>query len=157
MTRFVILGLLLTVLGGLSTPVNAQSNIQIATPGATDDLRDALLASSLLFQASQEKTTDTEELLAAAQADYARILGVLYANARYGGTISISVDGREAAAIPPLSPPSRINTITMRVAPGPLYLFDRAEIRPLAQFTEVPEGFAVGQPAETDTITEAAT
>ncbi|NNL73598.1 MAG: outer membrane protein assembly factor [Silicimonas sp.] len=157
MTRFVILGLLLTVLGGLSTPVHAQSNIQIATPGATDDLRDALLASSLLFQASQEKTTDTEELLAAAQADYARILGVLYANARYGGTISISVDGREAAAIPPLSPPSRINTITMRVAPGPLYLFDRAEIRPLAQFTEVPEGFAVGQPAETDTITEAAT
>lgn len=156
MTRFVIVLSTWALLGALAAPVLAQSLVQFATPGATDELRDDLLASSLLFQASEADTTDAEELLAAAQADYARLLGVLYANARYGGTINITIDGREAAAIPPLSPPRQIRRIVAQINPGPLYLFDQARVQPMPQNTELPEAFARGEPAGTDVITEAA-
>ena len=136
---------------------HSQSEIRILTPGATGDLRDSLLGSSLLFQAAQNNATDTEELLAAAQADYARLLGVLYANAHYGGVINITVDGREAAAIPPLSPPDQVSTIEVRVVPGPRYMFSEATAAPLASGTELPSEFAPGQPASADTIRETAT
>ena len=137
--------------------VTAQTDIRIATPGASKDLRDSLLGTSLLFQAAQNNTTDTEELVAAAQADYARLLGILYANARYGGVISIMVDGREAAALPPLSPPDRISVIDVQIIPGPVYTFSEATVGPIAQNTELPKGFATNQPASTDVIREAAT
>jgi translocation and assembly module TamA len=141
---------------GLGCAAPAQTAFRFLTPGAPDDLRDELLASSLLFQASQANTSNTEELLAAAQADYARLLGVLYANAHYGGVINIAVDGREAAAIAPLSPPSRMQAIVLQVRPGPVYLFDRAEVGPLAPFTEIPEDYRRGAPAGTAVIRDAA-
>jgi translocation and assembly module TamA len=156
MFRTAIKQMLLIFLLFSGTAAYAQSEIRIATPGAPDDLRDALLASSLLFQADQQNTTDTEELLAAAQADYARLLGVLYANARYGGVINIRVDGREAAAIPPLDPPQSIRVIDVSVSPGPVYLFSEASVAPVAPFTELPEGFAAGQPGTTNVIRETA-
>lgn len=156
MLRTILISLVCAVCVTVGTSAYAQTDIRIATPGAPDDLRDALLASSLLFQADQQDTADTEELLAAAQADYARLLGVLYSNARYGAVINIRVDGREAAAIPPLAPPNRIGVIEVRVDPGPVYLFSTARAAPLARFTELPEDFAVGRPAGTDVIEETA-
>lgn len=149
--RFAVFGTWL-----LSGAAFAQSDIRIATPGAPEDLRDQLLATSLLFQARDSAASDTEELLAAAQADYARLIGVLYANARYGGVITIRIDGREAAEIPPLNSPKSIRTIEVTVDPGPVYLFSRAEARPLAPGTELPEEFRVGEPASTDLIRDAA-
>jgi translocation and assembly module TamA len=149
---------LLAMIAWLATGATgiAQTDIRISTPGAPKELRDALLGTSLLFQAAQNDTSDTEELLAAAQADYARFLGTLYANARYGGVISITVDGREAATLPPLSPPDQISVIVVEVAPGPVYTFSEASVTPTAPFTELPEGFAPGQPASTDVIRDTA-
>lgn len=134
----------------------AQTSIKFATPGASKDLRRSLLGSSLLFQATKENLTDPEELLAAAQADYGRLLGVLYENAHYGGVITILVDGVEAASIAPLAAPSRIARIDVQVAPGPVYRFGQSTVRPLARRTELPEDFAVGSPASTDIIRQAA-
>lgn len=134
----------------------AQTRIEIITPGASEDLRRSILGSSLLLQARQNNVTDTEELLAAAQADYARLLGTLYENARYGGVITILVDGVEAASIAPLAAPKRITGIEVTVSPGPVYMFGRASVQPLARRTQLPEEFAAGQPAGTDAIRQAA-
>lgn len=135
----------------------AQTKIKITTPGASKDLRRSLLGSSLLFQSTQENLTDPEELLAAAQADYGRLLGVLYENAHYGGVITILVDGTEAASIAPLAAPDRIARIDVQISPGPVYRFAQSTVRPLAPRTELPEDFAIGFPAGTGVIRQAAT
>ena len=138
-----------------ATVALAEPRYVLQTPGADDDLRDALEASSLLL-GTRGEDTDAQELLAAAQADYARLLGALYANARYGGVISIRIDGREAASIRPLSPPKDVKQIVMRVDPGPLYRFSQAHVTPVPPRTELPEGFRRGQPATTDVIRDTA-
>lgn len=152
MAKTILLCLVWLVAG----PALAQTEIRFSTPGAPKDLRGELLSSSLLFQASRESTQDPEELLAASQADYARLLGVLYANARYGGVISILIDGREAAGIEPLNAPSSVERIVVEISPGPLYLFSEVQAAPLTPATELPEGFTRGLPAGTDSIRAAA-
>ena len=134
----------------------AETVIRFAVPGAPDGLRDDLRSSSLLSVAARDKITDPEELLASAQADYARLLGVLYTHARYGAVINIIVDGREAAAIPPLDPPDRIDRIDVRVTPGPVYQFSEARIAPIARGTDLPDGFRPNRPARTDVIANTA-
>ncbi len=134
----------------------AETTITFKTPGADKDLRRALVGASLIQGAKREDTTDPQELLAAARADYGRLLGVLYQNARYGGIIRIEVDGREASAIPPLAAPSDIGRIVVEIDPGPIYVFSQARVAPLARFTEIPEEFAVGLPAGTGAISDAA-
>ena len=129
-------------------------NLQIA--GATDTLRDAIRGASLLYSGQDEEDTDAQDILASARADYGRILGALYAQGHYSGVIRILIDGREAAAIPPLDAPDTIRNITIEVDPGPAFRFSRAEAAPLARGTELPEGFAVGQPAGSGEIVGAA-
>ncbi|MGI9394947.1 MAG: autotransporter assembly complex protein TamA, partial [Boseongicola sp.] len=127
-----------------------------SAPGADSDLRRSLAASSLVLQARNEKTEDPQELVAAARADYGRLLGVLYDAGRFGGVISISVDGREAAAIPPLESPAEVSRIMVQINPGPLFRFSETTVRPLPRRAELPEEFAVGQPAGTGAIRDAA-
>ena len=133
------------------------AEIVFSTPGADRDLRRALASSSLLVQARNDKTEDSQELVAAARADYERLLGVLYEAGRFGGIISISIDGREAVAIPPLAAPAGITRIQIEVSPGPLFRFSEATVQPLPSAAELPEEFAVGHPARTGAIREAAT
>lgn len=131
----------------------AETRIQLSAPGAPDDLRKALRAASLTLAAGAN--APTQDLLAAAQSDYAQLLGVLYEEARYGAVILIRIDGREAASIPPLSPPTNIDTIRIEVRAGPAYRFREARIRPLAPGTDLPEDFRPGGPAGTGTIQDA--
>lgn len=122
-----------------------------ATSGGADleqDLRDA----SLLISLKREGTSDPQELLAAARVDYERLVAVLYDVGRFGGVVSIRVDGREAADIPPLDAPGSIGTIAIAVDPGPVYSFSKARIAPTAPGTELPEGFVAGSPARTGTL-----
>ncbi|MEM6384634.1 MAG: BamA/TamA family outer membrane protein [Pseudomonadota bacterium] len=123
------------------------------TPGAPEELRDALRNSSLVVSAGAQASP--QDLLAAARADYARLLGVLYDNARYGGVIFIRIDGKEAASIPPLSSPKRIDTVQIQVRAGPLYRFSTARVAPVPGGTEVPENFQQGAAAGTADIQEA--
>ncbi|AZQ66000.1 outer membrane protein assembly factor [Silicimonas algicola] len=130
--------------------------IRFQTPDTGDSLRDALYASSLTAAEKEEGTNDPQDILAAAQADYARLLGVLYDRGRYSGVISILLDGREAAAIPPLSAPRAVQEVTIRVEPGPVFRFGRAEIGPLAPGTEIPEEYRRGEVAGAAAIRAAA-
>ena len=140
----------------IAPSAGALESVNFNLSGASDDLAASLQGASLVEAARRDGRTDPQEIFGAAQADYARLLGALYAAGRYSGTISIKIDGREAADIAPLNAPARIGTVTIAVNPGPEFVFSRADATPLAQGTELPDGFAVGQPALSGTIRQAA-
>lgn len=122
----------------------------VSLTGVSDeDLESELRGGSLLIEQTllEDNPPSTAEVLAAAQADYKRLLAVLYDNGYFSGAISIRVDGREAADIPPVQPPGTIGTVRITVEEGPKFRFGRAQIGPLAQGTELPDGFAVGETA----------
>ena len=50
-------------------------------------------------------------------------------------TISVRIDGQEAADIPPLARITKIDEIVVSVDPGPLYRFSRANVAPIAPGT----------------------
>lgn len=124
--------------------------------GAPEALTKSLRGASLVLSALAEGPVPASDVMAAARADYGRLLGALYAEGYYSGVISIRVDGQEAAAIPVLSDPARIARIEIAVQPGPPFRFSRAEIAPLAPGTALPPSFAAGQPAVSGAISDAA-
>ncbi|MDP2087592.1 MAG: BamA/TamA family outer membrane protein [Gemmobacter sp.] len=140
----------------VALPGHALDGVTFRLPGAPPDLAATLRAASLTETARREGRADAQEVFAAAQADYGRLLGALYAAGHYSGTISIRVDGREAANIAPLNAPTTIRQIEIEVRPGPPFRFGRAEAAPLATGTALPEGFATGAPALSGTIRAAA-
>jgi len=100
-------------------------------------------------------------LLASARGDYQRLLAVLYAAGRYGGSISITVDGREAADIPVDAAIPDGAAVTITVDPGPTYLFGSVRIvnrpGPIADDRKVPPtpealGLAPGRDAKSTTV-----
>lgn len=97
------------------------------------------------------------DLFTDAQATYGRVLSTLYAMGYYGPVIHVLIDGREAANIAPLDAPETIRRIEVTVDPGPLFHFSTARVAPLTPETELPEGFAPGEPAYSGTIEEAVT
>ncbi len=116
---------------------------------ADDSLKDALRGGSLLHEQTllEDNKPSAGEILAAAQADYKRLLAVLYDNGYFGSSISISLDGREAATIPPVQPPSSVSKVLVSIEVGPKFKFGRAQIAPIAEGTEIPEGFSEGATA----------
>lgn len=142
---------------GATGAINALESFAFHSPGAEDGLQDALRGASLLVEAERQDSTDPQELFSAAQSDYARILGALYAYGHYSGIISIRIDGREAAYIPPLSIPTAIRDIQVQVIPGPRFHFDQARIAPLAPDTELPEDFRPGALARSPILQETVT
>lgn len=121
-----------------------------------NELKDRLREASLLFSAKRDEVTDPEELIANAQADYRRLVGVLYGEGYYAPVVQIAIDGREAAGIPALEPPETIGTIRIVIDPGPRFRFGTTDIGPLAPATDLPEAFAPGKRARSGTIRDAA-
>lgn len=125
-------------------------------PTGDADMDARLANASLLIAATREDRTDAQDLFAAAQSDYARLLAALYEAGHYAPVIHILVDGHEAANIAPLDAPDRIGQVVVTVEPGPPFRFSRAQVTPLAPRTELPKGFAVGQPALSGLVGDAA-
>ncbi len=134
----------------------AAGPVDFQVAGGPEDLTRLLRASSPLLSAERADRLDAQDLLAAARAEYAGLLAALYSRGYFGPVISVKVDGREAATIAPLDFPDRVGRIVVMVTPGPQFAFSRAEIAPLAPGTELPTGFALGKPAETGVIRDAA-
>lgn len=112
------------------------------------DLYASLAGGSLLIeQTSDEISPSSQEIVAAAQADYGRLIAVLYDQGYFGPVITITLDGRDAAAIPPVEPPGAVTNAVITVDPGPLFRFGTARIAPLAPQTDLPDAFASGQTA----------
>ncbi|WP_428512041.1 autotransporter assembly complex protein TamA [Roseovarius sp.] len=124
--------------------------------GAPQGIAEYLSRSSLTVETANSEDATAQDILAAARADYARMVGALYDAGFYGGVVSIRVDGREASDISPIAGPNRINRVDVIVQPGPPFTFSRAAIGPVAPETELPEGYARGQPAAATVISDAA-
>lgn len=138
-------------------PVGGKATeVTLTAPGASKGFTEKLRTSSLSVATAGRENVTTQDILAAAQADYGRLIGVLYAAGFYSSVISINVDGREAANIPPLSIPRQINRIVLTVNPGAPFTLSRASVRPLAHGTKIPKEFAPGYRARGDLIRDAA-
>ncbi len=147
---FVLVCLTLGVRAALAT----EAAVQVR--GAPQDIAEYLSRSSLTVETADSEDATAQDILAAARADYARMVGALYDAGFYGGVVSIRVDGREASDISPIAGPNRINRVDVIVQPGPPFTFSRAAIGPVAPETELPEGYARGQRAAATVISDAA-
>lgn len=142
------------VLGLLALPLAAQ-DIEFLTGDASDGLREKLRGASLVLSLQDDEATQAQDFVAAARADYRRLLTALYSRGFYSGEIEIQVNGREAASIPPLNAPSQINSIAISVTPGPEFSFGQTIVGPVPDGTELPIGFATGSTATTDRVRQA--
>lgn len=145
------------ILSLFASSASAQDLVTLEISGADGNLSDLLRANSLTSQLEGDETATAQDLVAAALADYQRMLTGLYALGYYGGAVSILVDGREAAAIDPLNLPETVERIELRITAGPRFSFGRAVVNPLPSSAALPEGFATGQPASADVVREATT
>ncbi|MFP4274821.1 MAG: autotransporter assembly complex protein TamA [Paracoccaceae bacterium] len=144
----------LTICLGLASlaasPLWAETRLGLRTGEAGDDLRNTLRAALLTNELLREGSDDPQDLVAAAQADYRRLLTALYNEGYFGPEVSITLDGREAAGVPPLGAPRTIDTIIVRVDPGRRFKFGQASLAPLPEGAPPPEDFRTGKTAGTD-------
>lgn len=110
---------------------------------------------SLTVAAAKDDETDTQDLLAAAKADYRRLVGALYDDGYFGPYVSIMVDGQQASNISELTYNKPIQEIRIEVIPGPIFTFSEAVVDPMPQNAEPVTGFAVGQTATTGVMSKA--
>ncbi len=150
-TLRIVSSLILTV--GLALPAAAQ-DVSLVAPGADGELSERLRSNALLLQRPEEdaEPRTAQDFVAAARADYSRLVGTLYDAGYFAPVVNILIDGREAARLSPFSAPDRIGRVEIRVDPGPRFTFGRAEIAPLAGGTELPEAFRPGGPASTPVL-----
>ena len=135
--------------GGLhAAGIAAAADLTITGIPQDSDLYQTLAGGSLLFEQTLDGVTPSpQEVVTAAQADYGRLLAVLYDEGYFGPVLKITLDGVDAAAIPPVNPPNQVNQAVIAIDPGPLFKFGSTKIAPVAPGTELPDGFATGQTA----------
>ncbi len=128
-------------------------------------LADAISNASALYQGRNAPASGAAGLLETARSDYRRIEAALYDAGYYGGTISILVDGSEAARLAPDSTLADPIKVAIQVATGPQFLFGKAEIvnaAPVSAGTDSAMGslqgigFAAGKVARAGTVRQAA-
>ena len=129
--------------------------VTLDVAGGDETLTGAMRAASLTLSLDPQDALDAQDYIAAARADYRRLITALYAQGRYGGQVSILVDGREASLIAPLDAPGRIDAISLRVDPGPQFTFGRTDLSPLPSGTQLPESFSTGQIAKSQAVSQA--
>ncbi|RCS25225.1 outer membrane protein assembly factor [Phyllobacterium salinisoli] len=132
--------------------------------GTESDIKETVEGGSSLFADEDKPASGAAGLLAKARGDYRRILAALYGEGRYGGTVSIKVNGREAADIPPDAQLPDNVPVQISVDPGPQFLFARTSISQMPpppvdrrDLVKLPseEGFAPGKIARSATILKA--
>ncbi|MEM9584294.1 MAG: autotransporter assembly complex family protein [Pseudomonadota bacterium] len=147
--RAFFIAVILTVLS--ATQLKA-FELRFVSASSSETLNQSLRAASLLVPLADKAAADPQDVLAAAQAEYARLIGALYEEGHFAPVIKIRVDGREAASISPLATLQRIRRVQVQIDPGPTFSFGETQLGPLAQGTELPEAFARGQTARTGAI-----
>ncbi len=145
----------------IADPRTYDLTFETGTEGEVDA---ALRGASGLWGDRDEPASGVPGLLAKARGDYARMTGALYNLGYYGGVISILVNGREAASIPPDASLPEPAQIRVTVDPGPQFVFgplrvDNRAPMPVveADRVEAPSeiGFVTGQVARATVIAQA--
>ncbi|MEM9434331.1 MAG: BamA/TamA family outer membrane protein [Pseudomonadota bacterium] len=131
------------------------AEIRLIAPALSAQDQERVRANSVLFAIEDAAQAIPQDLISAGQADYERLLSVLYDLGRFGSQISIRADGREVADLSALSAPVRVRQMVIRIIPGPPYRFGVASIAPLAFGSKVPDEFARRAPASIASIRSA--
>jgi len=152
-----LIALVLAVTLTLPLPLRALEPVNLTVPGASAELMLTLRASSLLIAAQEGGRTAPIDLMAAARAEYGRLLDLLYEHGHYAPTIRVLIDGREAADISPLATPAQINSVAITIDLGPQFTFGRVEVSPLAPGSSLPAELSPGQPARSTAVRAAVT
>ncbi|MCF1740869.1 autotransporter assembly complex protein TamA [Paradevosia shaoguanensis] len=103
-------------------------SVTFNTSGAEKDIADIIRNSSDLGVGQNEPASGVAGLVAKARGDYRRILGSLYDQGYYGGTVSITLNGVEAAKVAPDAKMTRPVAVAIAVNPGPLFHFRNVSI-----------------------------
>ncbi|WP_342777323.1 autotransporter assembly complex protein TamA [Ruegeria sediminis] len=147
---------LFTLVAALAPNAALALETVLSAPGAPAALQKRMAETSSVMT-SESRGLDTPiEILSAAVSDYRTLVQILYDEGYFSPTVSIRLDGREAADIDTLELPRQINRAVITVNTGPTFTFGTAVIAPLAPGTQLPEGFATGKPATTGIIQDAA-
>lgn len=157
MTRLKISALVMVLLGQclLVGPAFSLDVLTLNLAGKNAELKEDLRAVSLLSGAKRDNITRPQEIWAAANADYGRILGALYERGFYGGVVRIQLDGQEAGLVTPFSIPTKFKSAVINVNTGPQFVFGTTRIAPTAAGTQLPVGFARGAVARSGVVQEA--
>lgn len=139
----------LTIALSLYVTSAAAQEVRLTSDAARGALDDASLLRAL------EDGAAPQDYIAAARADYRRLLTALYASGYYSGTISITVDGVEASSIAPLAAPDRINEVVIAVDPGRRFTFGDVRISPLPPQTMLPDDLGPRRTARSERIQSA--
>jgi translocation and assembly module TamA len=133
-------------------------DITFVAPSASKEERSTIRAASLALSLAEDPdaVSNAQDYIAAARADYARVVAVLYDKGYYSSVVSIQIDGQEAASLSPFDGRNQISEITYRIETGPMFTLGRANIGPLAPDTQLPPDFTTSGPAGVGTIRDAA-
>ncbi len=125
--------------------------------GGDRKLEKALRGVSNLVEREKSPPSGLVGLLARARQDVARLVSVLYENARYAGEVFITVDGKPLASIGPFDPiMTRPVPVTVRVVVGDAYVFGAVSASPLpGDMTLRSLGLEPGKPASSSVIVAA--
>ncbi|MEM7491377.1 MAG: BamA/TamA family outer membrane protein, partial [Pseudomonadota bacterium] len=138
------------------TTVASAAQLRLRLP-ADEDLAQELRGALLLEQTIRDEEAIRRDIVAAAQADYRRLVAVLFDRGYFGPVISIEIDGVEADSVPIVGGDDPVSTVTVTVFEGQRFVFGQAEIGPLAPGTELPERFAPLGRSTTGVLRETAT
>ncbi|MCZ2203478.1 autotransporter assembly complex protein TamA [Bartonella sp. A05] len=136
----------------------------VARPGASSVGVKIVKDVSALVADKDKVLPNSSSLLAKARSDYQAILSALHADGRYGGVISIKVNGVEVADLNPMTQLPAQSHIVILIDAGPQYVFSSARINKAALHTKDKTGkmvsiedldYQIGAVAKSDTILKA--
>lgn len=122
------------------TPVSGQETtrssplkytVQIHVEDGNREILTAVRASAALIEHEQRGASDRASLVVRARTDEKRLLAALYGEARYGGAVSISIDGQPLDAVDmsrPTGDHKQPAFVQIEIAPGPLFRFGNLAI-----------------------------
>ena len=123
--------------------------LKINSNALEEDLRGASLITALEGSVPHAISQD---VIAAALADYARLVGLLFDRGFFAPTVSIRINNREASDLSAVQPPSQVTKVEINVKTGPAFTFGIARIGPLAPNTKPKTDFAKDQLATTGVL-----
>ncbi|BBE73786.1 autotransporter assembly complex protein TamA [Oharaeibacter diazotrophicus] len=103
--------------------------IDVSVDTGDDDLATRIRDASALY-ADRDDTPppSTAAFLSRVSAEYARLVGALYAEGYYGGAVTITVDGRDPATIEPDAVLPKPVKVAVSVSTGPRFTFGKVAI-----------------------------
>ncbi|MEV8467419.1 autotransporter assembly complex family protein [Fluviibacterium sp. DFM31] len=161
MRRLVVNTLTMAV---LAVPALAFDSVTVTVSGIADeDKREAiekrLKSVALTSQALEQEESDAAVIFGSARSDYSRMVSVMYGEGYYGPSVSVKIDGREAADIDPFTLPKSIDKVTIAVEAGPQFTFGKTQVgprAPTANANPIVEGFVPGAVAQANLVVSAA-